>query len=180
MNVKRAASVSNRLTVNIKAEKLASKTARLCVKNATQDLVVNTIEHLRFQGIPMRRCQHGVFNPDEGTELAWSCSLCYPQGHPSNSAMPQFNRRNSMSLTETGKLPKCPKCESILAVSRGGVCRHCGTEYEIQAPSHLRANNAQPGICPACGSGVHFTGRTKREWECADCGHHYTAPKKVE
>lgn len=129
----------------------------------------------------MKRCQHGVYAPDEGTELAWSCVACYPEGHPYAALTPpMFNRRNSMRLSETGRLPKCPKCDSILAVSQGGVCRHCGTEYEIQAPSHLRANNSQPGICPACGSGVHVACSIRKEWECADCGHRYSAPKKLD
>jgi uncharacterized protein (DUF983 family) len=129
----------------------------------------------------MRRCRHDIYNPDLDSELAWSCTLCYPCGHPdSKSSLPLFNRRNAMSLTETGRLPKCPQCESILAVSRGGVCLHCGIEYEIVAPSHLRANNSQPGVCSSCGSGVHFVGRSKKEWICVDCNHHYSAPKGIE
>lgn len=129
----------------------------------------------------MHRCKHDIYNPDVESELAWACTSCYPQGHPdADATMPHFNRRSSLNLTETGKLPKCPGCGSIIAISHGGVCKHCGVQYEIQAPEHLRANNIQAGICPDCGSGVHMEGKNKRIWICADCDKEYPAPKRVE
>ncbi len=181
MKNKPAANASKLLTVNIEAAKFHLTIHKLCAENVTQVRVGSTIEHHRFQRAPMLRCKHDVYIPDEGTELAWSCTLCYPAGHPeAQTAAPVFNRRNSLNLTSTGKLPKCLDCDSILTVSSGGKCRHCGKEYELLAPEHLRANNSQPGSCPECGSGVHYIGKTKRTWVCADCCHAYNAPKRLE
>lgn len=83
-------------------------------------------------------------------------------------------------MTETGQLPKCPNCQgtAILAVSNGGKCVVCHTEYDIIAPTNLRANNKQPGLCE-CGSGVHIE-LDRRTWQCADCGKKYKAPKRRE
>lgn len=126
---------------------------------------------------PIKRCKHGVYDP-HGTGVY--CGICNPLLHELVSQAPKFNRRGAMTLTETGKLPKCPDCGSILTVSGGGVCKHCGKEYEIQAPQNLRANNTQPGICPDCGSGVHYTTDKARVWICADCGKDYDAPRTVK
>lgn len=84
-------------------------------------------------------------------------------------------------MTETGQLPKCPNCQgtSILAVSNGGKCVICHSEFEIIAPTNLRANNKQPGVCPNCGSGVHYE-VDRKTWKCADCDTKYKAPKRVE
>jgi ribosomal protein L37AE/L43A len=126
----------------------------------------------------MRRCEHGVYWP-EGHAIAFCCEFCNPLGNP-GQASPTFNRRGSLALTTTGKLPKCPNCQgnSILTVSNGGKCTICKTEFDLTAPTKLRANNRQPGVCPECGSGVHFQVSNK-EWKCADCDTTYRAPKRL-
>lgn len=128
----------------------------------------------------MRRCEHGTYWP-EAHAIAFACQFCNPLvNEPQEVAAdtPKFNRRGSMDMTETGKLPKCPNCkgDAILTVSKGGQCAICKFEFEIGVANHLRANNKQPGVCDECGSGVHFV-RSGRRWECADCGHVYKAPK---
>lgn len=128
----------------------------------------------------MNKCLHGVYIP-HGDEKAFACQLCNPAGNAASAdGLPVFNRRGSMALTVTGKLPKCPNCNeaSILALSRDGVCKNCGSRFEIVAPTNLRANNVQPGICPDCGSGIHFV-KDRKTWECADCGTQYRSPKRV-
>jgi hypothetical protein len=127
----------------------------------------------------MRRCEHGVYWP-EGHPVAFYCDKCNPGGNPEVKEAPKFNRRGSLALTETGRLPKCPKCNgaSILTVSLDGKCVICDTEFEINTPHKLRANNSQPGLCPSCGSGVHFE-VDRRTWKCADCDTQYKAPKRI-
>src|ERR1700674_4648796 len=128
----------------------------------------------------MRKCEHGIYWPD-GDAIALSCQSCNP--NPAASTLPAdipiFNRRGSLKLTVTGKLPKCPNCNdtSILAMSRDGICKSCGVQYEIVAATNLRANNAQLGLCDQCGSGVHYE-KDRKTWECADCGHLYRAPRR--
>lgn len=126
----------------------------------------------------MRKCEHGVYWP-EGEEKALYCTLCNPAGNPNAKTVPEFNRRGALQMTETGKLPRCPKCHTaILAVSNGGKCVVCKTEYDVQAPHKLRANNRQPGLCPECGSGVHVEVDSKT-WKCADCDTKFRAPRRV-
>jgi|SRR5579864_3115351 len=126
----------------------------------------------------MRKCEHGVYWPD-GDPVALYCTLCNPAGNPDAKKVLEFNRRGSLQMTETGKLPRCPACHTaILAISNGGRCVVCKIEYDVVAPHKLRANNKQPGICPECGSGVH-TEESNRVWKCADCGTTFKAPKRL-
>lgn len=129
----------------------------------------------------IKKCEHGVYDPHGDGAY---CQMCNPSTNikalDATKSDLHFNRRSALSLTETGKLPKCSNCATILTVSNNGTCHVCGTEHTIDAPEHLRANNAQPGICPSCGSGVHYTTKTKRKWQCADCGREYVAPKRAE
>lgn len=134
----------------------------------------------------MRKCEHGVYWPEDQL-VAEYCQTCNPATNdlskPDKKEFPRFNRRGSLSMTETGKLPKCPVCaengiSSILTVSTGGICSVCHSEFVIQAPHNLRANNKQPGVCPECGSGVHFD-EGGRKWRCADCSNVYRAPKRI-
>lgn len=133
----------------------------------------------------MRKCEHGVYWPAE-QDLAESCQFCNPMLNSGDAPRtvgdtPKFNRRNAMTITATGRLPKCPNCEgnSILTVSNGGECSICHTQYDLVVPTHLRANNKQPGICPACQSGVHFE-VDRKTWRCSDCDTEYKAPKRLE
>lgn len=125
----------------------------------------------------MNKCVHGVYDPHGDGAY---CQSCNPAGNPDIQAAPTFNRRGSLALTTTGKLPKCPTCQgnSILTVSNGGKCTICKTEFDLTAPTNLRANNRQPGVCPECGSGVHFE-VDRKTWKCADCDTQYKAPKRL-
>lgn len=127
----------------------------------------------------IRKCKHGIFWPLD-QEIALYCQSCNPAGNPDrDNDAPKFNRRGSLNMTETGKLPRCPNCEfAIITVSSGGQCPICKAEYTIEAPSHLRANNSQSGICLKCGSGVHYD--RGREWECSECGELYKAPRRPQ
>lgn len=129
----------------------------------------------------MRKCEHGVYWPDDQA-TAESCQLCNPPILASEgpAEVPIFNRRGSQAFTATGELPSCPNCgdeTAILTISRQGSCIVCGQQYEIVAPVNLRANNRQPGICPGCGSGIHYVNGNR--WVCADCGEEYKAPKRI-
>lgn len=124
----------------------------------------------------MIKCEHGVYDPHGDGAY---CQLCNPNGNPERDAAPQFNRRSSLNITETGRLPHCPKCNGLLALSNGGKCSVCKEEYEIESPKNLRANNRQAGLCPDCASGVHYEIDSKT-WGCADCGTQYKAPKRLE
>lgn len=132
----------------------------------------------------MRRCTHGVYWPQD-QPIALFCQSCnpltnLPESIASAVDTPKFNRRNALTITSTGKLPKCPVCQgnSILTVSNAGKCSICHTQFTIDAPQHLRANNHQPGICPNCQSGVHFEVDSKT-WKCADCDTNYKAPRRI-
>lgn len=128
----------------------------------------------------MNRCSHGVYLP-EGETLAWGCQSCYPNGHPEeDSQQPIFNHRGALKLTGTGKLPKCPTCNVPVPVSDKGVCAICSTPFEINEATHLRANAKQPGICPGCGSGIHFETGNAKVWKCADCEQEYPAARTTE
>lgn len=130
----------------------------------------------------MRKCNHGIFWPED-QPVALYCQFCNPKTNDAPSIpgreIPKFNRRGSLSLTQTGRLPKCPNCKgtSLLTVSGGGVCSICKTEYEIIAPKNLRANIRQPGLCE-CGSGIHYERNDGKTWICADCGRSMKTPRR--
>lgn len=123
----------------------------------------------------MNRCEHGVYLPPGETKSP-GCQSCYPHGR-ADEKVPKFNRRGALNITSTGKLPKCPNCQATVPASEN-KCVECGLEFQVEAAEGLRANNKQPGICPECSSGIHFETGNKKEWECADCGARYEAPRK--
>ena len=129
----------------------------------------------------MTKCVHGVYDPHGDGAYCQFCNPATNDTQGNQRAIPQFNRRGSLRLTETGRLPKCPSCHgnSILAVSNGGKCTICKAEYDLVSPHKLRANNMQPGLCPGCGSGVHFE-VDRKTWRCADCDTQYRAPKRLQ
>lgn len=131
----------------------------------------------------MNKCKHGVYDPHGDGAYCQFCNPATNEVSEIPKETPMFNRRGSLNMTETGRLPKCPYCAaqgitSILAVSNGGICAVCHNEFTILAPHNLRANNKQPGLCPQCGSGVHFE-KDRKTWKCADCDAEYKAPKRT-
>lgn len=125
----------------------------------------------------INKCEHSVYIPP-GEQVARYCQGCNPETNDKPSiteVAPQFNRRGALAMTTTGKLPKCPQCGGILPSSTDR-CAICGSEYDVVAPEKLRANQNQRGICPTCGSGIHYEIDSKL-WKCAECYTEYRADK---
>lgn len=126
----------------------------------------------------MRRCPHGIYLPD-GDEKAWGCQSCYPQGHL-DTPVPVLPRSSGdpLNSNRTESLPKC-ECGAI-ALSTRTRCGVCGLPYPYglsDARTQGTANERAPGTCPDCGSNIHYETKKPSEWECADCGTKYPAPK---
>lgn len=168
--------------VNTIRAKSASRTRKRAAASATPATAESKTEVPVSNEAPtssdIRKCGHGVYWPEKQL-IAEDCQLCNPNGNPDRgeATTPHFNRRSSLTMSSTGKLPNCPSCGTILTVSNGGKCLVCHGEYIIDAPEKLRANNRVPGVCPECGAGVHFELNSK-EWQCAECDTVYKAPKQ--
>jgi hypothetical protein len=126
----------------------------------------------------IRKCQHGVYNPDLDTELAWGCGLCYPAGHEEAPA-PVLPRSSGIPLkTDNGGiLATCGNCGDLILYSTPG-CEVCIPLKTREGREQLNANQRQPGQCPNCGSTVHYTTAKTSEWLCADCEQVFPAPRK--
>lgn len=127
----------------------------------------------------MRRCEHGVYNPDPDTDLAWGCEACHPNGHPEAPA-PVLPRSSGdpLNASRTGELEKC-ECGAIILSTRT-QCGVCQKPYPAGAGAFRlqgTANESSSGTCPACHSTIHYATKKKGVWACADCGEEYPAPK---
>ena len=129
----------------------------------------------------MRRCQHGLYWP-EGHPIAFSCQACNPvittEDAPPNSA-PILMHRSALRARENGPLPGC-ECGGM-PVRTTGRCMKCDKPVFEVAPAgmRMRANRREPGECPECGSRVHYEGKDKRVWVCADCDAEFPAPSRA-
>jgi len=133
----------------------------------------------------MNRCEHGIYLPegDRASGKAWGCTLCYSQGHPESTAIPILPHSSGtpLNLRQTDGLDFCP-CGAIALTTRD-TCNICGQRYpsEILVRHQGTANAKVPGVCPDCGSNIHYAHKAQPGiWECVDCGRTYVAPKGRE
>jgi hypothetical protein len=126
--------------------------------------------------IPPARCQHGVYIVP-GDSKAQYCTLCNPEGN--TGPVPILPKSSSDPLKhESESIEFCPGCGNV-RLSSSDCCNVCGYTYEEIGIGRYQstANSKQPGICPECGSAVHYEFKPG-VWECADCGKMYPSRKR--
>lgn len=120
-------------------------------------------------------CPHGIYNE-------WGCQQCNPAPELGGAA-PQLPRSSSdpLNADKTSKLESCQQCGNLRTFF-APACRFCGTAFPIDETTNRvqgTANAHAEGVCPDCGSTVHYEARGKK-WQCADCDKIYPAPKRVK
>lgn len=128
------------------------------------------------------KCDHGVHWPAKDA-AAYSCQQCNPDGTGAGDA-PVLPRSSGdpLNSTKTDKSENCGVCGCIRTYF-SSTCLACGT---VLPPTDARgrqqgaANAVQSGVCPECGSNVHYETAKKGTWQCSDCDAKYPAPKRLQ
>jgi DNA-directed RNA polymerase subunit M/transcription elongation factor TFIIS len=125
----------------------------------------------------MAKCSHGVYGD------GWGCQQCHPPGSADfDQPTPVLPRSSAdpLNADKTGKMETCPKCGNLRTYF-SNECRVCHAPFPItdeRGRAQGTANMHQAGVCPACGSAVHYETKKATFWECADCGEEYPASKR--
>lgn len=149
------------------------------IATLTTPLLVTATEN--HSGAIVPKCSHGVYRP-YADHIALNCQQCNPDGTgtgespvlPRSSADPLNADRNE-------KLEAC-ECGMIRTFS-SDECVVCGKPFPDDSNTGRSQGTANPhaaGVCPGCGSTVHYEGKTKKQWVCADCDTTYAAPKRTK
>ena len=128
----------------------------------------------------MRKCSHSVYWP-AGDALAFNCQMCNPDG-TGTGATPVMPRSSADPLrynAQSKELEFCPDCGNMRTFAFP-ACRNCNYIFKAEGTSReqVLANARIPGVCPDCGSAVHYATKKLNTWECADCGTKYPAAKR--
>jgi ribosomal protein L37AE/L43A len=134
---------------------------------------------MRVSSAPtIRKCDHGVYWP-EGDEKALSCQQCNPDGTGTGKAPVLPHRTNAAEYQPEGR-ETCGFCGNLRTYATD-ACRVCHTPFPAGVGRQATTANAtRAGVCPACGSNVHYETKKKSQWECSDCGKMYQAPKGIK
>lgn len=128
----------------------------------------------------VQRCEHGLYVPPGDTK-SWGCAQCYPDGHGTGPTpiLPRSSA-DTLNADRTAKMDTCNNCGGLRTFS-STACRACGTPFPTDnslGRAQGSANVHAAGVCPKCGSTVHYETKKASQWECSDCGKLFPAPKR--
>lgn len=132
----------------------------------------------------MDRCAHGLYIPekDRPTGKSWGCQQCYPDGHPEATAVPVLPNvtNRPLAFRRSGEVETCASCGNVRTFfsDECRVCRAKFPEQPFDDSDPLSGGRHLISGCPSCGSNVHYEGKRKSVWVCADCGAEYRARRK--
>lgn len=141
----------------------------------TRDDVTIIIESESRKSVAVSKCVHGIYLTPGDTK-SWGCVQCYPNGHE-GAETPVFPESSGDPLGRDDARTYCT-C-GALRLYYTPTCLHCGAafpEKELRG-QRLACNRRVEGICPACGSTIHYETKKKSRWQCADCDTEYSAPR---
>lgn len=123
------------------------------------------------------KCEHGVYFP-AGDPVNLGCQLCNPDGLGAGEAPVLPHSSGDTLHHKTSTVDTCV-CGNVRTYSLPNcrVCHRPFPETEQRGRSQTAANSRQAGVCPECGSTVHYEMLKKGWWCCADCECEYRAPK---
>ena len=124
----------------------------------------------------MRKCSHGVYWPD-ADPIALSCQQCNPDG--TGEGVGPVLPRKAAGVTYHGSNEGRETCQcGCIRLSSRQTCPVCGAPYTRATERQVGgANPTREGVCPACGSNVHYETTKRSKWRCADCDTIYPALK---